>query len=135
LASIESRTLFFDDENLQWQLVIKGSSFYGTPRLQINKKSQELKMMCQDTLVFVIDDLDSERLTNLELYFEDGLPENYWLITDESDDLVMTPELISVSPNKHSIQQGTFGGTRLEITVPGVGSLSDFDVVVASLGS
>jgi hypothetical protein len=62
------------------------------------------------------------------IYFSDGYPSNHTVLTDGAsfgwDDLVMTPEVISVSPNK-----GSVGGTKIVVNAQGVGPLSDFEVV------
>ena len=46
----------------------------------------------------------------MHMYFDDGYPEAHYIITDDGDDLVMTPELVSISPN-----EGSIAGTRLEV--------------------
>jgi hypothetical protein len=75
-------------------------------------------------LIFVISDVETSQLDNMKIYFDDGFPANHTVLTDGSSfdfsDLVLEPEVVSISPNK-----GSIGGTLVEVTVPGVGTLQD----------
>jgi hypothetical protein len=61
------------------------------------------------------------------MYFDDGYPNAHDVLTNNTDDLVMTPELVSIFPS-----EGSVAGTRLEVTAPGVTVSSDVDLVDSS---
>jgi hypothetical protein len=68
-------------------------------------------------LVFAIIDAPGSMLTGMKLLFDDGYPRNHDIISTDAGnwDLIMVPELVSISP-----RQGSIGGTRLEINIPGL---------------
>lgn len=81
-------------------------------------------------MIFSITDAPSEVLTGMYIYFDDGYPKDHHILTNATsaaEDLIMTPELVSLSPST-----GSIAGTRLEITAPGVTVSSTVDVVDAS---
>lgn len=80
-------------------------------------------------MVFAITNAPSETLTGMSIYFDDGFPNAHEVLTNDtnSGDLVMSPELVSISPN-----EGSIAGTRLEVTAPGVTITSAVDIVDAS---
>jgi hypothetical protein len=93
-AILEDRWLEFDTAALQWQLTITGYGFSGTPELYVGGVQQDLVYLCTTKMVFAITDSPSETLTGMYMYFDDGYPDHHDVITTDSDDLVMTPELV-----------------------------------------
>jgi hypothetical protein len=126
-AIIETRSLSFNTASLQWELTIIGFGFEGSPELYIGGFAQELVYICETKMIFAIINSPSETLTGMHMYFDDGYPDNHTAITTDRDDLVMTPELVSISPN-----EGSIAGTRLEVAAPGVTVSTTIDVVDAS---
>jgi len=74
-------------------------------------------------MVFAITDSPSEKLVGMQIYFVDGYPKGHEIITSDSDDLVMKPELLSIYPS-----EGSVAGSRLEVKAPGVGISSVVEV-------
>jgi len=79
--------------------------------------------ICGQKLVFAITDSPSENLVGMQIYFADGYPKGHKIITVDSTDLVMKPELLSIYPI-----EGSVAGSRLEVTAPGVGIQSVVEV-------
>jgi len=78
--------------------------------------------------IFTISNVTSSTLSGTEnkdtrLFFDVGLPENYTLTYEEFS---ITPKLVSVHP-----KTGSYQGTVLTLTVPGVHINSNVDVVDA----
>jgi hypothetical protein len=130
-AILTSRTLAFNPADLRWELTVVGVGFSGTPELWVGSKTQELLVptdgLCATKIVFAITDVDDSQLAGMRLYFADGYPKNHDVITGDSSDLVMNPELLSFYPT-----EGSVAGSRLEVTAPGVGLNSEVDVVDAT---
>jgi hypothetical protein len=124
-AHLLTRQLVFDNEALQWQLIVTGYGFEFSeaPALYVGDAMQELVYNCASKVIFAITDVQSSTLSDMRIYFDEGIPEGHSIIT-ESEDLVMHPEVVSISPSK-----GSIGGTKVEVTVPGIAPDSEVDVV------
>lgn len=77
-------------------------------------------------MIFAINNSPTDTLTGMYMYFDDGYPKAHEVITEDSDDLVMTPEVVSISPS-----EGSIAGTKVEVTAPGVTVSSVVDLVDA----
>ena len=115
LPTISSVTPTYDTTNNKWTLVVSGTGFTGdasSTTLIVGGITQTTSDFSSTSVTFTLDNLSSESFSDAKIYFDSGVPtSNVDLSTT-----VITPKLVSVSPN-----EGSIGGSTITASIQGVG--------------
>lgn len=116
-------TTEFDTDSNKWQVKIVGTGFGTDDDAQLFVKvgttaewvEQTRQSQTNTMLVFDVDNVE-DLVTgpdNVKLYFPVGLPKNH---EELENGFILTPKVMSVTPN-----EGSSGGMRITVSVPGIG--------------
>lgn len=128
---LETVSVEFDETSYTWQYKVTGVNFTGdtsTTELYFGEYKQDIVSVTETEAVFTISNVSSSTIDATEtrdtrLYFDVGLPENYTLTYEAFE---ITPKFVSVHP-----KTGSYQGTIITLTAPGVHVNSNVDVVDA----
>jgi hypothetical protein len=80
IPEVNNMTTQWDSTNKYWTVVVNGTGFTGTTdttELNVNGRKQTTISLNATQAVFKIVDIDGWTLSNINLYFDVGLPQGY----------------------------------------------------------
>jgi len=122
IPEVNNMTTEWDSANSYWTVVVNGTGFTGTTdttELHVNGRKQTTVSLNGTQAVFRIVDIDGWTLSNINLYFDVGLPQGYDTVI-EGKTFTLGPKMTSITSNA-----GSLGGSIIIAQVEGVGPLSD----------
>lgn len=112
----------WDSSSQYWTVVVTGTGFTGTTdttELNVNGRAQTTISLSSTEAVFRIADIQGWTLSNVNVYFDVGLPKGHNTVV-QGRTWNLEPKVTSISPNA-----GSVGGSLLIVQVAGLGPLAN----------